>query len=86
MPDRTVAVDDIASTTASGGKAVTFSPAFKDLQGLAISADNLATGDFYEITSKSATGCTIKFKNSGGSVVDRTFGYVAKGYGYLESS
>jgi len=86
MPDRTVAVDDIASTTASGGKAVTFSPAFKDLQGLAISADNLATGDFYEITSKSATGFTIKFKNSGGSVVDRTFGYVAKGYGYLESS
>ena len=86
MPDRTVAVDDIASTTASGGKAITFSPAFKELQGLGISADNLATGDFYEVTSKSATGFTIKFKNSGGSVVDRTFGFVAKGYGFLESS
>ena len=86
MPDRTVAVDDIASGTASGGKAVSFSPAFKELQGLGISADNLATGDFYEITSKSATGFTIKFKNSGGSVIDRTFGYVAKGFGFLESS
>ena len=86
MPDRTVAVDDIASTTAGGGKAVTFSPAFKALQGLGISADNLATGDFYIISAKSATGFTIKFSNSSGSVVDRTFGYVAKGYGYLESS
>ena len=86
MEDRTVAVDDIASTTASGRKAITFSPAFKELQGLGISADNLATGDFYEITSKSETGFTIKFKNSGGSVIDRNFGFVAKGFGFLESS
>ena len=86
MPDRTFALDEIASGTASGGKAVTFTPAFKALQALAISADNLATGDFYVITSKSATGFTIKFSNSGGTVVDRTFGYVAKGFGYLESS
>ena len=56
------------------------------LEGLGISADNLATGDFYIISAKSATGFTIKFSNSSGSVVDRTFGYVAKGYGYLESS
>ncbi|QDP61013.1 MAG: putative tip attachment protein J [Prokaryotic dsDNA virus sp.] len=86
MPDRTVAVDDIASTTASGGKAITFSPAFKALEGLGVSADNLTTGDFYEISSKSATGFTIKFKNSSGTVIDKTFGYVAKGYGYVESS
>ncbi len=86
MPDRTDSGDDIASTTASGGKAITFSPAFKELQGLGISASNLATGDFYELSSKSATGFTIKFKNSSGAVVDRTFGYVAKGYGFLESS
>ena len=86
MPDRTYGQGDIASTTASGGKAVTYTPAFKDVQALGISASNLATGDFYEITSKSATGFTIKFKNSSGAVIDRTFDYVAKGYGYLESS
>ena len=86
MPDRTVAVANTASTTASGGKAITFSPAFKDLQGLGISASNLATGDFYELSSKSTTGFTIKFKNSSGSVVDRSFDFVAKGFGYLESS
>ena len=86
MPDRTTAEDDVASGTASGGKTITFSPAFKELQGLGISAQSLATGDFYELTSKSATGFTIKFKNSSGAVVDRSFDYVAKGFGYLESS
>jgi len=65
---------------------VTFSPAFKELQGLGISAQSLATGDFYELTSKSATGFTIKFKNSSGTVVDRNFDYVAKGFGYVESA
>ena len=86
MPDRTTAEDDVASTTSASGKTITFSPAFKELQGLGISAQSLATGDFYELTSKSATGFTIKFKNSSGTVVDRSFDYVAKGYGYVESA
>jgi hypothetical protein len=86
MPDRTTAEDNVTSGTASSGKVVTFSPAFKELQGLGISAQSLATGDFYELTSKSATGFTIKFKNSSGSVVSRDFDYVAKGYGYVESA
>ncbi len=34
MPDRTVAEDDISSGTASGGKTVTFSPAFKEFTRL----------------------------------------------------
>jgi len=83
MPDSLRADNDIASGTAAGGKAITFSPEFKALQGLAIVAENMATGDFYDIVSKDATGFTIRFKNSGGTVVDRTFDYVAKGYGEL---
>tara|TARA_R110000822_G_scaffold227789_3_gene360418 strand:- start:1058 stop:3979 length:2922 start_codon:yes stop_codon:yes gene_type:complete len=86
MPDRTYGQGSISSGTASGGKAVTYIPAFKDVQALGISASNLATGDFYEITNKTATGFTVKFKNSSGTVINRTFDYVAKGYGYLESS
>ena len=88
MPDRTVAVANTASGTASGGTAITFSPAFKDLQGLAISVGNLDNNDRYVITSKSATGFTIIFYQGAGtgSVIDRTFDFVAKGYGYLESS
>jgi len=53
------------------------------LQGVGISASNLTSGDYYAITSKSASGFTITFYNSGDSVVDRTFDYVAKGYGEL---
>ena len=88
MPDRTVAVANTASGTSGSGKAITFSPAFKDLQGLAISVGNLDNNDRYVITSKSATGFTITFYQGAGtgSVIDRTFDYVAKGYGYLESS
>ena len=86
MPDRTYGDGTISSGTASGGKAITYAPAFKAVQALGISASNLATGDFYEITNKTATGFTIKFKNSSNAVIDRTFDYVAKGYGNLESS
>ena len=86
MPDRTDALGNISSGTAGGGKVITYSPAFKSVQALGISSDNLSTGDYYTITSKSATGFTVTFRNSSGTVIDRTFDYVAKGYGYLESS
>ncbi len=81
MPDRVVSETDISSGV--GSKAITFSPSFKALQGVGISASNLTSGDYYAITSKSASGFTITFYDSGDSVVDRTFDYVAKGYGEL---
>jgi len=81
MPDRVIAENDIAS--GAGAKAITFSPAFKSLQGVGISAQNLASGDFYAITNKSATGFTITFFNSSSSAINRTFDYVAKGFGEL---
>ena len=83
MPDRVYSESDIASTTSTSGKAITFSPAFKAIQGIGISASNLASGDYYVITSKSATGFTIEFFNSSNATVDRTFDYVVRGYGEL---
>lgn len=83
MPDRVTSGDDITSGTAAGGKVVNFVPAFKAVPALGIAAQNLTSGDYYEIVSKTASGFTIRFKNSGGTVVDRTFDYVAKGYGEL---
>lgn len=79
MPDRVVAGEDLVVTTA--GRAISFAPPFRKLQGVAIAAQELETGDFYEITAKSETGFSIIFKNAGGSPVERTFDYVAKGYG-----
>jgi len=81
MPERTLAGDDITSGTDAGGKVVTFTRAFKVAPALGISAQNLVSGDYYEIVSKSAGGFTIRFKDSGGTVVNRTFDYVARGYG-----
>ena len=81
MPDRVIADNDIASGT--GSKAITFSPTFKALQGVGISAQNLTSGDYYVITSKSTSGFTITFYNSSDAIVNRTFDYVAKGYGEL---
>jgi hypothetical protein len=81
MPDRVTSGDDITSGTDAGGKVVNFVPAFKAVPALGIAAQNLTSGDYYEIVSKTASGFTIRFKNSGGTVVDRTFDYTAVGYG-----
>ena len=83
MPDRVTSGDDITSGTDAGGKVVNLAPAFKVAPALGIMAQNLASGDYYEIVSKTASGFTIRFKNSGGTVVDRQFDYLAKGYGEL---
>lgn len=83
MPDRVIGGDDLISGTGAGGYSVTFAPSFKVVPSIGIMAQNLQQGDFYEIPTKSASGFTIRFKNSGGTVVSRTFDYVAKGYGEL---
>jgi hypothetical protein len=85
MPDRVYSESDIASGTDTSGKVVTFTPAFKAISGVGISASNLASGDYYAITSKSATGFTIEFFNSSNATIDRTFDYVVRGYGELAS-
>ena len=81
MPDRTIAANDLVALAA--GSAITFSPAFKALQGVGIAAQDLATGDYWAITAKSATGFTIRFFNSSDVGISRTFDYLAKGYGAL---
>lgn len=83
MPDRVYSEKDIASGTDTNGKDVTFTPAFKEISGIGISASNLTSGDYYVITNKSATGFTIEFFNSSNATVDRTFDYVVRGYGEL---
>jgi len=85
MPDRFDHGNDIASGTDAGGKTVTFSPAFKSLENVAITAQNMASGDFFVVSSKSATGFNVVFKNSSNTVIDRTFDFQAKGFGAVIS-
>ena len=85
MPDRFAHGNDLASGTDSGGKTVTFSPAFKSLENVAITAQNMESGDFFVVSSKSATGFNVVFKNSSNAVINRTFDFQAKGFGAVIS-
>ena len=79
MEERTFAENDLS--TSSGSKTITYTNPFYAVPALGISAQNMQSGDVYTITSKTVNGFTISFANSGGSPVDRTFDYIAKGYG-----
>jgi len=78
LPTRTQSQNDIQS--GAGAKAVTFATAFKSLGAVSISVGDMQSGDYYAITSKSATGFTITFYNSSNAAVDRLFDYVATGF------
>ena len=80
----------IASGTSA--KAVTFTNAFftgtsslgganSALPTIGITPQNMATGDFFELSSISRTGFTVTFKDSNGTIVDRNFNYMATGFG-----
>ncbi len=78
MPDRLISEADVVS--GAGAKVISFPTPLKVLQGVGVAAQNLQSGDYYAITSKTASGFTITFYNSSDAAVDRTFDYVAKGY------
>ena len=79
LEKRTLSDEDVVSTTSA--KIITFSNAFYATPSIGVSAQGLATGDYYSITSKSKTGFTIQFFNSGGSGINKTFDWQAVGYG-----
>lgn len=84
MPTRVVGEEDIQTTAAS--YSVTYPDgAFLNPPALGIGAQDLQSGDYYEISSKTASGFIITFKDSGGSAVARSFDYTAKGFGRVIS-
>lgn len=81
LEKRTESEGNISSGTSASGKVVTFPNAFGSIDGISIAGQNMNSGEFYQITNKTATGFTIVFKESNGTVVDRTFDYTAQGHG-----
>ena len=79
MEERTFAENDLQ--TSSGSKTITYTNPFYSVPAIGVSAQNMATGDVFTISSKTVNGFTIAFTNSSGSAVDRTFDYIAKGFG-----
>jgi hypothetical protein len=81
MPDRVIAQEDIVVPAV--GLDIDFIPPFRSLHGIATADQDLATGDRKTITSKGADGFRIQFFDAGGTPVQRTIDYVAKGYGRM---
>jgi predicted phage tail protein len=78
MPDRIASGENLVSGT--GIFQVTYNTNFKEVLGLAITAEDMATGNYYTITNKTTTGFQIRFFNASGTGVSRTFDYIARGY------
>jgi len=83
---------DGAVSSGAAAKVITFANPFftgtANLGGLnaylpsvGITAQNMGSGDFFEVTSISGTGFTVTFKNSAGAAVSRNFNWSAVGYG-----
>ncbi len=79
MPDRVENLRGLTSGTSFYD--VSFGAPFWEPPALSITASNMISGDFYEITNKTESGFRITFKNSGGTIVSRIFDVLAKGYG-----
>ena len=79
MPDRVISAND--QTTTSGVKAISFNPVMKTTNyALGLAIDNMASGDYYTITNKTASGFQVNFFNSSNSVIDRQFDFIARGF------
>ena len=51
------------------------------LPSIGITAQNLGSGEYFEVSSVSGTGFTVVFRASGGTAINRNFNWSAVGYG-----
>ena len=68
-------------TSGSSAKAVTFPAAFYGTPSVGITAQDMDSGDYFQISSISRTGFTVTFKNSSDTIISKTFDYQAVGHG-----
>ncbi len=83
MPDRVYSQEDV--TCPVSGMTHTYSPAFKAKPALGVTAQDMATGDYFTITNQSATGFDIEFFDSSDTSISRTYDILAKGYGHVST-
>lgn len=68
-------------TSGAATYAVTFPAAFYQTPSIGITAQDMGQGDYFTISSATRNGFSVTFRNSGGSMVSRTFDYQAVGHG-----
>lgn len=81
MPSRMQGENNKTSASTDTPTAVSYASAFHTFNALAITAQSMATGDYYTITNPTASGFEIIFKDSAGARITRTFDYIATGFG-----
>lgn len=81
VPDRIEGAEDV--TCPAGGMRVTFARAFFRRPAIAITAENMVTGDYADISGQDSTGFDVTFRNSAAAGVERRFDWMAKGFGEI---
>jgi predicted phage tail protein len=82
----------VAESSGAGTKSVAFANPFwtgtaalgganSILPSIGITAQNLQSGDYFNVTNVSSSGFDVTFRNSSGTAVDRLFSWSAVGYG-----
>lgn len=78
MPDRREYARDVVA--AVGPHAVVFKKPFRIVPAIGITAQDMAQGDFFTVSAKSAAGFTVNFFNSVGTPISRKFDWDAVAY------
>jgi hypothetical protein len=79
MQDRIFSGNDI--TSGAGTYSVTFTlPFYSANYAVGITAQGMATGDFFLLTNKTVNGFNVAFKNSSNTGISKTFDFLAKGF------
>lgn len=78
VPDKINSGDDLASGL--GVKSITFSDPFYAKPAVAITAQDMNTGDYFKVTNITKEGFDIRFKDSSAADISRTFDFIARGY------
>ncbi|MGY2258105.1 host specificity protein J [Pseudomonas sp. SDO55104_S430] len=79
MPDRIESGNDIPVPI--GGLVITYNPPFNASPAVSLTAQSLAAGDYLDVSAKTATGFTVRIRNSSGvAVAGRSIDYISKGY------
>jgi hypothetical protein len=79
MPDRIESAEDV--TADAGGEAITFATPFRVVPSIQVTPLDAPQGAYFEITSRSRSGFSVRFFNSGGTGIAQAFDWIARGYG-----
>ena len=79
MQDRIFSDNDVVSGTST--KSITFTKPFKTASyAVGVTAQGMATGDYFTVSNKATTGFDVAFFNSSNAGVSKTFDFIAKGF------